>query len=146
MKRERTVQVVLILVGLLYLTWAYITFDNLWHLTWLQKHQDSMPMFTSLNAVLGVFLLLAVKEPAKHRSLIAYGAWSSLAHAFTMAIMSVEAWSHGMHRQDGPFDIVFIGAIGVLLLVVLPAKEPSTAGTEKLQYARTAVQLDPPGA
>ena len=128
MKRERTVQVVLILVGLLYLTWAYITFDNLWHLTWLQKHQDSMPMFTSLNAVLGVFLLLAVKEPAKHRSLIAYGAWSSLAHAFTMTIMSAQAVAHGMHRKDSPQDIVIMGVIGVTLLALLPARQAAPVG------------------
>jgi hypothetical protein len=50
-------------------------------------------MFVSLNFVLGVFLLLAVKQPARHRSLIAYGAWSSLAHAFTMTIQSAEAWA-----------------------------------------------------
>jgi hypothetical protein len=40
-------------------------------------HNDVMPMFLSLNSVLRVFLLLAVKQPVKHRSLIAYGAWSS---------------------------------------------------------------------
>jgi hypothetical protein len=130
MKRERISQVVLVLVGLFYFVWAYITFDELWRSSWLQGNQDALPMFTSLNAVLGVFLLLAVKQPARHRSLIAYGAWSSLAHAFTMTIMSAEAWSHGMHRKDGPQDIVIIGAVGVLLLVILPAKQLATARTE----------------
>ena len=83
-------------------------------------------MFTSVNGVLGVFLLLAVKQPARHRSLIAYGAWSSLAHAFTMTIQTAEASAHGMHRADSPQDIVINGAVGVLLLVVLlslPAKQ-----------------------
>jgi hypothetical protein len=56
-------------------------------------------MFLSLNTVLGVFLLLAVKQPAKHRSVIAYGAWSSLAHAFTMSIQSAEAAARGMHSR-----------------------------------------------
>lgn len=84
-------------------------------------------MFMSVNTVLGVFLLLAVKQPARHRSLIAFAAWSTLAHAFTMLIMSIEAWSHGMHRKDSPQDIVIVGAIGVLLLAVLPARERAAA-------------------
>ena len=58
------------------------------------------------------------KHPAKHRSVIAYGAWSSLAHAFTMTIQSVEAWAHGMHRKDSPQDIVIFAVIGVALLVL----------------------------
>ena len=100
MKRERVSRVVLVLVGFLYLSWIYPLFDSLWQSSWLPKHQDSFPMFMSVNAVLGVFLLLAVKQPARHRSLIAFGAWSTLAHAFTMTIMSTEAWTHGMHRKE----------------------------------------------
>jgi hypothetical protein len=127
MKRERTLQVVLVLLGLFYSFWGYILFDNLWHSRWL-GHSDVMPMFLSLNTVLGVFLLLAVKHPAKHRSMIAYGAWSSLAHGFTMLIQSAEAAAHGMHRKDSPQDIVIFAVIGVVLLSLLPAKEPSPAG------------------
>ncbi len=126
MKRERTLQVVLVLLGLFYSVWGYILFDNLWHSRWL-GHSDVMPMFLSLNTVLGVFLLLAVKHPAKHRSVIAYGAWSSLAHGFTMLIQSAEAAAHGMHRKDSPQDIVIFAVIGVVLLALLPAKEPSLA-------------------
>ena len=85
-------------------------------------------MFLSLNMVLGVFLLLAVKQPARHRSLIAYGAWSSLAHGFTMTIQSAEARAHGIHRNDSPWDIVIVGVIGVALLALLPAKQSSPAG------------------
>ena len=146
MKRERTVQVVLILVGLLYLAWTYPLFDSLWHSSWLQTHQDAFPMFMSVNAVLGVFLLLAVQQPARHRSLIAFGAWSTLAHAFTMTIMTAEAWSLGVHRKDSPQDIVIVGAIGLLLLAVLPAKEPAPARTERPHSARTSVQPNPAGA
>ena len=86
MKRERTLQVVLVLLGLFYSFCGYLLLDALWHSSWLNGHNDVLPMFLSLNTVLGVFLLLAVKQPVKHRSLIAYGAWSSLAHGFTMSI------------------------------------------------------------
>ena len=45
MKRERALQVVLVLVGLLYSFWGILLFDNLWHDKWLIKHSDDTPMF-----------------------------------------------------------------------------------------------------
>src|SRR5215813_12694939 len=131
MKRERTLQVVLVLVGLSYSFWGYLLFDALWHSRWLNAHNDVMPMFLSLNTVLGVFLLLAVKQPAKHRSLIAYGAWSSLGHGFTMTIQSAQAAARGLHRSDSPWDIVIFAVIGVALLALLPAKPPSAAAVAR---------------
>src|ERR1700742_3229854 len=128
MKRERILQVVLVVVGLLYSFWGYILFDNLWHLKWLIRHSDVTPMFLSLNTTLGICLLFAVKHPSRHRSLIAYGGWSSLAHAFTMSIMSAQAVAHGTHRQDSPQDIVMFLVIGSTLLALLPAKQASPAG------------------
>ena len=128
MKRERALQVVLVLVGLFYSFWGYLLFDALWHSSWLNRHNDVLPMFLSLNTALGPCLLLAVKQPATHRLMIAYGAWSSLAHGFTMTIQSAEAAAHGMHRQDSPQDIMIFVAIGVALLALLPAKQASRAG------------------
>jgi hypothetical protein len=127
MKRERALQVVLVLVGLFYCFWGYLLFDTLWHSRWL-GHSDVMPMFLSLNTALGPCLLLAVKQPAKHRLMILYGALSSLAHASTMTIQSAQALAHGMHRKDSPQDIVIFVAIGVALLALLPAKQPSPTG------------------
>jgi hypothetical protein len=128
MKRERALQVVLVLVGLFYSFWGYLLFDDLWHSSWLNGHNDVMPMFLSLNTALGPCLLLAVKQPVKHRLMIAYGAWSSLAHGLTMTIQSAEAAAHGMHRRDSPQDIVIFLTIGVALLALLPAKQASPAG------------------
>jgi hypothetical protein len=130
MKRERALQVVLVVVGGFYSFWAYFLFDALWHSSWLNGHNDVLPMFLSLNTVLGVFLLLAVKQPAKHRSMIAYGAWSNLAHAFTMTIQSAEAAARGMHRSDSPGDIVVMGIIGIVLLALLPGKQSASASAE----------------
>ena len=127
MKRERALQVVLVLVGLFYCFWGYLLFDDLRHTRWLNGHCDVTPMFLSLNTALGPCLLLAAKRPANHRLMIAYGAWSSLAHGFTMTIMSAQAVEHGMHRRDSPQDIVIFAAIGVILLALLPAKQPLSA-------------------
>ena len=128
MKRERALQIVLVLVGLFYSFWGYLLFDSLWHSGWLNGHNDVMPMFLSLNTALGPCLLLAVKHPARHRLMIAYGAWSSLAHGITMTIMSAQAIAHGTHRKDSPQDIVIFVAIGIAILALLPAKQPSPVG------------------
>src|SRR5215475_605994 len=124
MKRERALQVVLVLVGSFYTFWIYLLFDALRHSSWLNGHNDVLPMFLSLNAALGPCLLLAVKHPARHRLMIAYGAWSSLAHAGTMTIQSAQAAAQGMHRQDSPLDIIIFTAIGIALLALLPPKQP----------------------
>ena len=135
MKRERALQVVLVVVSLLYSFWGVLLFDNLWHEKWLNKHSDVMPMFLTLNTVLGVCLLLAVKQPAKHRLMIGYAAWSSLAHAFTMTIMSAQAIAHGTHRQDSPQDIVMFVVIGGTLLALLPVEQAWPSGGPILKRA-----------
>ena len=47
-------------------------------------------MMLSLYVTLGVFLLIAVRNPSAHRSLIAFAAWSSFAHAVAMSILGLE--------------------------------------------------------
>ena len=138
MKRERALQIVLVLVGLFYSFCGYFLFDALWRSSWLNGNNEVGPMFVSLNMVLGGFLLLAVKQPARHRSLIAYGAWSSLAHGFTMTIQSAEAWAHGIHRNDSPWDIVIVGAIGIALLTLLPGKQSVPADPVPISEPRFA--------
>jgi hypothetical protein len=123
--KQRALQVMLVLLGLFYCSWGYFLFDILRHSNWLNGHNDVMPMFLSLNAALGPFLLLAVKHPAQHRLLIAYAAWQALAHAFTMTIQSAQAAAHGMHREDSPWDIVMFAVIGLTILILLPPKQPS---------------------
>ena len=125
MRRERALQVVLVVVGLTFSSLGYFLFQMMRHSGWLTGHNDCLPMFLSLYATLGVCLLVAVRQPAKHRSLIAYGAWSSIAHAATMTIQSAQAAAHGMHREDSPQDIVMFAVIGVVLLALLPAKQMS---------------------
>src|SRR5258708_12666803 len=47
------------------------------------------PMFWTILAVLGVFLVLAARNPAAYRTLIAYAVWSSFAHTAVMAVMAL---------------------------------------------------------
>src|SRR5204863_2626972 len=100
MKRERTLQVVLALMGLFYVALIYPLYTDLWHSKWLRElKSETEPMFLSFYVALGPFLLLAGRRPSSHRSLISFAAWSSLAHAPVMTIQTVEAWNHGIDRD-----------------------------------------------
>ncbi len=73
MNRERALQVVLTLVGLIFLVGVYPLMMFLWPSGW--RWQPNQPeyeqMILGVYATLGVFLLIASRRPAEHRSLIA---------------------------------------------------------------------------
>ncbi len=52
--------------------------------------------------------------------MIALVAWWNISHGTVMAIQTVEAWSHGVHRNFA--DVIVMLVIGVVLLLLLPAK------------------------
>jgi len=83
MNRKRALQVVLTLVGLIFLVGVYPLMMFLWPSGW--RWQPNQPeyeqMILGVYATLGVFLLIASRRPAEHRSLIAFTAWSSLVQA-----------------------------------------------------------------
>jgi hypothetical protein len=87
MKRELALKVVLVLVGLIFLLGVYPLMMFLWPNGW--RWQPNQPeyeqMILGVYATLGIFLLLASRNPAGNRSLIAFTAWSSLVHAAIMA-------------------------------------------------------------
>ena len=82
MNRERALKVLLVLVGLLFSAGIYPVAMELWHGNASNPGDD---MMLSLYITLGIFLLLAVRNPLAHRSLIAFTAWSSFAHAVVMS-------------------------------------------------------------
>lgn len=134
MKRERALQVVLVVVGLFYSFSGYLLIDDLWHARWL-GHSDVMPMFLSLMTALGPCLLMSVKHPANHRLMIFCGALSSLTHASTMTVQSAQALAHGMHRKDSPQDIIIFATIGIVLLALFPRKAAVTGTSGSLGLA-----------
>jgi tryptophan-rich sensory protein len=81
MKRERALKMVLVVVGLLFCAGVY-------PLVLMAKQDPALAMMMSLYATLGIFLLLASRNPRAHRSLIAFAAWSSFAHAAVMAVQA----------------------------------------------------------
>jgi len=111
MRRERLLKVVLVLVGLLFLALAY-------PLIMLVRQEPALAMMLSLYVTLGVFLLLAARNPPANRSLIAFTAWSSFAHA---AVMAVQAFRNLIPRGE-LLGVAALVVIGVALIVLAPAK------------------------
>ena len=70
-------------------------------------------------------LLMAARRPSEHRSMIALAAWWNISHAVVMAIQTVEARMHGVHRDFT--DVVVFIVIGSVLLALLPAKRQAVA-------------------
>jgi len=111
MIRERALKVVLVVVGLLF-------FAGLYPLLRLQPDPGEA-MLAAVYVTLGVFVLLAVPNPAAHRSLIAFTAWSSLVHG---GLMAWQAWRNIIPREDLLRAVPPLLVIGVLLIALLPAK------------------------
>ena len=114
MNREMALKIVLALVGLLFLALLY-------PLTVFARQEPALSMMLSLYVTLGVFLLLAIRNPLASRSVIAFTAWSSFAHA---AVMGTQALRNMISRGElmGVAVLIFIGAA---LIALAPAKHPA---------------------
>jgi hypothetical protein len=103
--RERALKAVLVVVGLLF---AALVLPMLL----FAKQEPALAMMLSVYATLGVFLLLAARNPAANRSLIAFTAWSSLAHA---ALMGTQAFLHLVERGE----LIGVGVLAVLGIALI---------------------------
>jgi hypothetical protein len=112
MVRERCLKVVLAVLGVLFVATAYPMVASI-------RQEPALSMMLSLYVTLGVFLLLAVRNPAAHRSLILFTAWSSLAHA---AVMGYQGMRH-MIANDELIGVGILAVIGVALIALAPAKQ-----------------------
>jgi len=79
-------------------------------------------MMLSLYVTLGVFLLIAVRNPSAHSSVIAFAAWSSFAHAVAMSIL-LEIPSQKVGFLIGSIVLVVIGVALIVLNPVKPSVE-----------------------
>jgi hypothetical protein len=121
--RTRALPVVMVLVGLLFLAGIYPIADDLWHGDPADTGDD---MMMALYVTLGVFLLLAVRNPAAHRSLIAFAAWSSFAHAVVMSALAFVPKEAG-NRAGFLGGSAGLAVIGIALLALAPARAKAAA-------------------
>jgi hypothetical protein len=116
MTREKVLKVVLVVVGLFFVAGLIPIVMYLWH---PGNESPGDTMMLSLYVALGIFLLLAARDPTAYRSLIAYAGWANIAHAAVMTLMAIHPGSDrsGLLTGAGLFT-----PIGVLLIVLTPAR------------------------
>ena len=98
MRRERLLKIVLVIVGLLF-TAGVIP------LMMFFSREPAVPMIMSLYVTLGIFLLLAARDPTANRSLIAFGGWANLAHA---GVMAAQAYRNVIPTTVFPVVLLFL--------------------------------------
>ena len=116
MIRERALKVVLALVGLLFVAAIYPAVGGI---SRPDQSDTGDTMMMGVYATLGVFLLLAARNPSAHRSLIAFTAWSSFAHAIVMSLLGFRIPSE---REGFLIGSTVLVVIGVALIMLAPAK------------------------
>jgi hypothetical protein len=128
--RVRFLRVALVVFGLIFLVGVYPLMMNLWPTGW--RWQPNQPeyeqMILGVYATLGVFLIIASRNPLQHRSLIWFTVWSSLVHCGIMAVQAM--------NMPGEHGHLF-GDVPALLLVaiVLAILTPRGATTEPVRAA-----------
>jgi len=119
MIRERALKIVLVLLGLLFSAAIYPVVTSVRE-GWQANKENALPMMLSLYFTLGIFLLMAARNPSAYRSVIAFAAWSSFAHGAVMTVMSTHLANE---RRDLLLASGVFAAIGVILIVLAPAKQ-----------------------
>jgi hypothetical protein len=110
-------RVALIAFGLIF-TFGIYPLSILWPSGWAwQPAQPQLfQMILAVYATLGVFLLIASRDPAKHTSLLWFTVWSSAVHA---GLMAVQAFSGG-HMGHMVGDVAALSLVAVTLGVLTP--------------------------
>ncbi len=77
-------------------------------------------MIMGVYATLGVFLILAAKDPMAHASLIWFTVWSSLVHG---GIMLVQAIVDETERANLLGDVPALFLVAIVLWYLMPKKD-----------------------
>jgi tryptophan-rich sensory protein len=123
MIRERILKIVLTLVGLLF---SAAIFPAIGGIRNPAQSDTGDTMMMGLYFALGIFLLIAVRNPAAHRSLIAFAAWSSFAHALVMSLLGLKIAEQRNGFLIGSGVLV---VIGVALLALAPKSGSTSSAT-----------------
>lgn len=124
-QKAQTLRVVLLVVGVIFI-FGVATLMRIWPSgwQWQPNQHEYEQMFQGVYATLGVFLILAAREPREHRSLILFTAWSSLVHAGIMAIQAILDVAERGHLVG---DVPALAIVGIALLMLAP-RSPERAG------------------
>jgi hypothetical protein len=111
-------RIALVVIGLVFIFGIYPQ-TIIWPSGWSWGHGSShyLAMILGLYATLGVFLLIAARNPLAHRSLIWFTVVSSVVHAGIMAAQAIaDPAEHGHLVGDVPALLV----VAVVLALLMP--------------------------
>ena len=111
------------LVGVIFIFGIYpltILWPSGW--SWVPAQPMYLQMILGIYVTLGVFLLLAAKDPMKHLSLIWFAVWSSFVHAGIMAYQALTTAGNSGHMLG---DVAALAIVGILLAVLTPRQSAS---------------------
>jgi hypothetical protein len=110
-------RIALIVIGLLFIFGFYpltIIWPSGW--AWGHGHSHYLMMIIGIYATLGVFLLIASRDPDAHKSIIWFTVWSSVVHAAIMAWQGISDEAEREHLlSDIPALILIAIVLGVLM-------------------------------
>lgn len=97
-----------------------------WHMG-APYESDYFMMIVGVYAVLGVFLILAARDPLANKSLIWFAAWSSLVHAGIMAQQSFGMTGGMNHMGHLMGDVPALLGVAIVLGGLLWSADKSAA-------------------
>jgi hypothetical protein len=119
-------RVALVVVGITFIVGVYpltVIWPSGW--AWHMGGQSMyLQMILGIYATLGVFLLLAARNPLEYSSVIWFTVWSSVVHG---GIMMAQALVYPEHRGHLLGDVPALLLIALVLAVLMPRKAHLTA-------------------
>jgi len=84
---------------------------------WEPRQPEYEQMIMGIYATLGVFLIIAAKDPLAHRSLINFTIWSSFIHAAIMLVQAIVDKTEQTHLLG---DVPALFLVAIVLWVLMP--------------------------
>jgi len=111
--RIKYLRIALVLVGLTF-TFGLWPLGIVWPSGWIWHEagrSEYLEMILGIYATLGVFLIIASRDPMAHRSLIWFAVWSSIVHGAIMAVQSVANHKHIGHLWGDVLALILVAAV-----------------------------------
>jgi hypothetical protein len=128
--RLRVLRIAMIVVGLIFIFGVYPLMMSLWPSGW--RWSPNQPqyeqMILGVYATLGVFLLLASRNPLANLGLIWFTVFSSLVHAAIMAWQALSIPGEHDHLLGDVPALIVVAA--VLAILTIRARQPAQASVE----------------
>lgn len=109
-------RIALIAVGIVFI-FGIFALMNVWPAawTWEPRQHEYEQMILGVYATLGVFLLIASRDPLAHRSLIWFTVWSSVVHG---SIMGIQALVDPTERPNLIGDVPALFLVAIIIAVL----------------------------